>query len=168
MRQTFLLAFFLFIAGTLLAQPPGGPGNGMGPGGPGKNARKKLEELEKLKLIETLNMNEDATVRFFARRNDHRKKMRDLNERIDSVFDAAEEALKNGKQIAYKKFAEDALKLEAQVIKERQNFLSSLNDILTDEQVAKLILFERSFRKDVQELMLKRGARKFNKPDDDE
>ncbi len=38
------------------------------------DAFKKVEELEKIKLIEALGLNEDTTLRFFARRSEYKAK----------------------------------------------------------------------------------------------
>lgn len=41
----------------------------------------KIEQLEKIKIIEELNMDEETALKFFSRRNEHRESQRALIEK---------------------------------------------------------------------------------------
>ncbi|SRR5690606_5902443 len=125
---------------------------------------KKLQELEKIKLIETLNLDETTTLKFFSRRNTHRKKMMELNDEMDVKETLIEEILNNdGDKAQLKTLINEHMKLEQKISDERTKFLSSLTDILSDEQRAKLILFEKKFRQEIRNILMReRGKRKIN------
>ena len=43
-----------------------------------REARGKIDELEKIKLIDVLQMNEETTLRFFARRSEYQNRLKEL------------------------------------------------------------------------------------------
>ena len=64
---------------------------------PPRHMREKLDQLEKIKLIEALDMDEETTLRFFSRRNEHRVKMDELANRADEIISQMEVIFKSGK-----------------------------------------------------------------------
>ena len=122
-----------------------------------QNARGKLEQLEKIKLMEVLNLDENTSLRFFARRNDYKKniheildKREDLLKEIDQTF---QDGGKNDKY--YKQKIKELSELEYSIIKEKEKFYNSLTDILSYEQIAKLSVFEYKFRRELRDTFLK-------------
>ncbi len=91
---------FIFITALLLvvssadAQPGGGRGKFRNRGG---DPMKKLEQLEKVKLIETLNLEEETMLKLFSRRADHQKVMEDRNHKADLILDEMEELIDENK-----------------------------------------------------------------------
>ncbi|MDP3682603.1 MAG: hypothetical protein Q8S01_01605, partial [Ignavibacteria bacterium] len=73
----FMLLAFSILSTGLIAQHRMGDRK--------RNFRDRIDQLEKIKLIEELNMTEDVTMKFFAKRNDFREKGKRLNEKIDSL-----------------------------------------------------------------------------------
>lgn len=119
----------------------------------------RIEQLEKAKLIETLNLSEEQSIRFFARRNEHRKQMQNFDRQIDELTRNLEKSLRRsdeGSIAEQKKLIEDLLNLRIQMEKSKKDFILSLNDILTTEQISKLILFERQFREEIRKVLMKR------------
>ena len=45
---------------------------------------KKFEELEKIKLLEILNLDEETAIKFFVRRNQNRKNIDNIMENIEN------------------------------------------------------------------------------------
>jgi hypothetical protein len=117
---------------------------------------KRLEELEKLKLIEVLNMNEETTLKFFARRNAHKDKIEELN---DKLSDKASQIVKMIKENTDKSKLKNAVKeyldIEAKIPKERIDFVHSLSDIFNDEQIAKFVVFEKTFREEIKDIIFR-------------
>ncbi|MEJ5350521.1 MAG: hypothetical protein WHS65_02915 [Melioribacteraceae bacterium] len=115
-----------------------------------KKVLMKIEQLEKSKLIELLNLDEETSIRFFARRNEHQKKIRE-------IFDEREEIVKELKKNLdgkrndeyYKEQVSKLLELENRMCSERQNYYKSLSDILQPQQIAKLAVFEFMFRREL-------------------
>jgi len=145
----FSLLIFLILSTTLFAQR-------------GKwqdeEAREKFEQLEKIKLIETLEMDEETTLRFFARRSEHRKQQDEIQEKIRQKIDNLDVIFKSGRVATVDEIKSDVNEinnLQLQFDKGRVDFVNSLSDILSYEQIAKLIIFEKRFRNEVRKLLIK-------------
>jgi len=129
----------------------------------GKNPRERMEQLEKLKLLEALNLNEEEAIRFFARRNEFRDEHKDLIQKRDEIILNIELAIgkdKSENEADYEKKIKEFLMVEEKLIDHRAKFLNSLEDILTQEQIAKLIVFESKFKQEIRDLIIKRRGRK--------
>jgi hypothetical protein len=120
--------------------------------------RERFEELEKIKLIETLQMDEETTLRFFARQSAHKSEQKEIQEQIQTNIDELETIFVSGRAVTD---ADIQLKideinaLQLQLETNRIEFLSSLYDILTVEQVAQLIIFEKKFRNEVRRMIMR-------------
>jgi hypothetical protein len=119
---------------------------------------KRIENLEKVKLIETLKLNEETSVRLFARRADFKKKMHQYDKQSNEILNKIRKTLeeksdKNGTEL--KKLSDEYLKLQNQIPKEKASFICSLSDILTNEQIARLLVFEKDFREEIKNLVFK-------------
>jgi len=146
MKKTFSLLFILMmIPAFVFAQ---GMRDRKGP-------REKIEQLEKIKLIEALNMDEQTTLKFFARRNESRGRIDKLNDSLDTITDNLESKFSKEDDSGYKDLINKYLSIQKQVASEHTQFINSLYDILTNEQVAKLIVFEKRFREEIRHLLLR-------------
>ena len=120
----------------------------------------KIEQLEKIKLIEILKMDEETTLRFFSRRAEHQEEHRSLNEKKFELINELEnyltgkEALPEGE--TYKSTKEKIFTLERKLLDSRFDFVNSLKDMLSDEQIAKLVVFGYKFKQEIRDLILKR------------
>ena len=150
-KGIFALIFIALIFSTFVTAQPQGR----------MRAFQKMEELKKIKLIETLQMDEETSIKFFSRRSAHIKKIDELNELKDKQIEIIEDLLKDKKDGSLRKATEDYYQIIERIHKERQNFLNSVSDILTEEQFAKFIVFEERFRSQVNELLLKERGRRF-------
>src|SRR4030066_465995 len=84
----YTLALLLFISVTIIPQKGKWRDEEM---------REKFEQLEKIKLIETLEMDEETTLRFFARRSEHRKQQDEIQEKIRQKIDNLDVIFKSGR-----------------------------------------------------------------------
>jgi hypothetical protein len=119
---------------------------------------KKIEELEKIKLLDVLNLDEAASAKLFTRRNQDRTKIWDLEDKINNTLQNIESEIKKGKDkdvSKIQKLNEDYFNLSMEVEKEKLSYLRSLSDILTPEQIGKYIVFERKFREEIRDLLMK-------------
>ncbi len=123
-----------------------------------EEAREKFEQLEKIKLIETLEMDEETTLRFFARRTEHRKQQDEIQRNIQQKIDNLDVIFKSGRAATVdeiKTNIDEINNLQLQFDKGRVDFVNSLSDILSYEQIGKLIIFEKRFRNEVRKLLIK-------------
>ena len=152
--STTLLSM-LFLAPLLIAQPQRRSER------PSRLPRERIEEFKKLKLIETLDLEEELAVRFFAKYNKHEKEQQSVRREMKETVDHIEEMLQeDAGEAEFKKAFARLQELERKIDGERQRFLDELRQILTVQQVGELIVFERNFAKRIQEIMQgRRGER---------
>jgi hypothetical protein len=120
--------------------------------------RAKFEELENIKLIETLQMDEETTLRFFSRKSEHKIQQNEIQEKIRENIDNLDVLLKSGRAVTtdeLKSQINEINNLELQLEKNKVEFLNSLSDILSYEQMAKMIIFEKRFRNEVRKLLMR-------------
>ena len=123
----------------------------------------KMEELRKIKLIEILQMNEETSVKFFTRRYEHMKRIENLNQTGKEKMDQIDELLTGQKENSdqvLKKAIDEYLQIQENIMRERQNFLKSATEILTIEQMGKLVVFEEKFRNEVSGLLFRERFKK--------
>lgn len=150
MKTIILVASILIISTIKLSSQPFDA--------PPHHMRERLTQLEKIKLIETLEMDEETTLKFFARRTEHQKKMDELASQADNTIDEMENLLKQKDEYSpevLKNLIDKANSLRSQMEKEKSNFIDSLDDILSTEQIAKLIIFERRFKDELRRVLFR-------------
>jgi hypothetical protein len=129
----------------------------------GPKPLEKIEQWEKAKLIDLLNLNEENSVRFFARRNEFQNKMKDILDQRDQLLNDLSRELKEGPKQndnIYRDKLNNLLSFDSRLMKEKESFLRSLNDLLTPQQILKLSVFEIKFRKEIREKLMERGKNK--------
>ncbi len=155
MNKLFSLIFLLFVISSVTTAQIDDPSPGMPEGRLG--GMKKIEQLEKIKLIEALDMDEETTLKFFARRNAHEDKIRDLmqksRERLNEIDAKLKEKPANEKEI--NSLIEKYFEGEKEIGKEKESFIRSLSDILSVTQIAKLVVFEKKFRDEIRDILFK-------------
>ncbi len=125
---------------------------------PPQHMRDKLIQLENIKIIETLNMDEKTTLRFFSRRNELHTKADNLIKRSDEIITQLEVIFKAGKvytEAELKSLIVEANNIHTEIVQTKSEFINSLDDILTTEQIAKLIIFESRFKDELKRAIFK-------------
>ena len=158
MRKVFFVIGTLLLFTSTFAQMRDGPRHHM---------REKLEQLKKIKLIETLNMDEETTLRFFSRRSKLQMKLNEIKERGEHNFQQLDKMQKSGKSYTdeeLRSLIDETKSIPLQIEKARVKFISSLNDILTPEQIARFIIFERKFKEKLRNVLVRdRTLKKYRK-----
>ncbi|NMB81794.1 MAG: hypothetical protein GYA14_08245 [Ignavibacteria bacterium] len=118
----------------------------------------KIEQLEKAKLIEVLDLDEQTAIKFFSRRKEHQKQMRDLMDSRENMLKELEKNIKEKgtKDGYYTDQVNKILEIEKQMSLAKQNFFKSLNDLFTPEKIAKLTVFEYKFRREIAQSLMGR------------
>jgi preprotein translocase subunit YajC len=97
-------------------------------------------------------------LRFFARKSEHQKQQEEIQEKIRSRIDNLEVIFKSGRVATVdeiKANINEINTLSNQLEKNRTDFINSLSDILSYEQIAKLLVFERKFKDEIRRLIMK-------------
>lgn len=119
-----------------------------GPGG------QRVEQLKKLKMQEAMALDEETSVRFFARYNEHQEDLRKVGRKRAEAIDELELLVrKNAPDTEIDAKLKDVVKVEREVAEVRQRFFDKLGDILTKQQIARYVVFERNFNQDLRDLM---------------
>ncbi|GBD90900.1 hypothetical protein BMS3Abin04_01621 [bacterium BMS3Abin04] len=122
----------------------------------------KLQELEKIKLIESLNLDENVTLRFFARKNKFQNKQETLTKEKDSLLNSLNSTFNSGENKSdkyYDEIVRKVSKVDREMLNNREKFVKSLYNILSPKQIAKFIVFEFRFRKEIRNFFLNRKHR---------
>jgi len=144
----------LMITTSLFAQRNEQPGEWGRMGG-------KIEQLEKIKIIEELDFDEETAIRFFVRRNKHRENQKDLIEKRDLFYKDLADEVDSEDEGKLKSKVDKIFQIENEMLNNRKEFLYSLNDFLTEKEIAQLILFEFNFRKEVRSQFMKQGRKRM-------
>lgn len=123
----------------------------------------KIEQLEKLKLLEILDLDEETSIRFFARKNKHHQIQKKLIEQKDSLVNVLNEIVENEQnenQQRILKIVNEINEFDIKLAENKKKFIGSLTDLLTAEQIAKMVIFESKFRREIADFIIKKRRRK--------
>jgi len=146
----YILFFLAFLPIQSFAQFEDGP--------PPHKMREKIFQLEKIKLIETLQMDEETTLRFFARRAETESSIDGLMKNVDELLDKIDNMIsddKNPKNEELKPLIKEVIEIRLKIEQKRVDFVKSLSDILTTKQIAKFVVFEKRFREELAKSLMK-------------
>ncbi|MBI5020170.1 MAG: hypothetical protein HZB59_01915 [Ignavibacteriales bacterium] len=112
----------------------------------------QLEKYRKMRLIEFLNLNEEESVRFFAKHKIHEDKIREFMERRNkTIDDLADLIQKKEGNTEIAKGTEKVRTIDREIFEERQRFQEEVRQLITPIQFAKFIMFERDFGRKVRD-----------------
>lgn len=120
--------------------------------------RARIEQLEKIKLIEILNTDEATVMKFFTRRNEYFNKDKRFREEMKNITEKFEAGMKSGKKFSnkyYQDMIDKVFYMDREKVKRRENFYKSLDDILSKEQIAKLVVFAKQFNEEIMNEVMK-------------
>ncbi|MDE3058550.1 MAG: hypothetical protein KGJ59_11405 [Bacteroidota bacterium] len=142
----FLLLSFLAFIQSALAQHRGGK--------KGEPPFARLENFKKIKMMETLHLDETTSIRFFSRYDKHEEQMRAFGEERDRIAKQLDSLSRNNApDEAYDAAFDQLLSIDKKIAREHADFLSSLKEILSNKQIAEYIVFERNFIRDLRRIV---------------
>jgi len=147
----------LVLLPMIVSSQPPGPGWGQD-----KPSFERIQQLMKIRMVETLDLKEEESVRFITRFNDFEKRRRELMKLKGDALDRIEKLVKeSGDEREVEKAFPDALAIDARIMEERTKFFNGLSDILTITQKAKLLLFERKFERELRDAVRETQRRRM-------
>jgi len=145
-----LKKLFFFLTLVILGIP-GVYGQPQGDDAPGK---KRLQELRRIKMIEALDLSEDQSIRLFAREKELMKSERMMNNKKHEIIEKLQSLTTDGgSETQMTTEIQALLSIGYDMLKKREEYISSLSDLLSVKQIAKLVLFEDNFKHDIQKLL---------------
>lgn len=120
----------------------------------GKRPTERLENYKKVRMLETMKLDEEKGLKLIGRYNRHREGIRDLEEERKKTLDELEkkvsaDASDNDIQQSFKELTE----IEKKMVHAKEKYLAELKEILTTKQIAEYLLFERRFARDIRDIM---------------
>jgi hypothetical protein len=113
---------------------------------PGSRPYERVEQWKKLRMIEMLDLNEEQSIRFFARLNEHEKQKKELMQKKGDALDKIDRLVRiEADDEEFEEVFEEIGTVNRDLVQVENGFFQSLQDILTTEQRGKLLLFERHF-----------------------
>ncbi len=121
-------------------------------GEPGQR-RKHLEELRMLKMLELLNLTTEQEIPFLTAFNQLRQDQRSIDQKGDVLLDsmATEMAQAKPSQARLKDLIARTKVLEKKRIERMNSFIDQMDTLLTTEQIAKLMIFQKRFEMELLE-----------------
>ncbi len=124
-----------------------------------KRHRSKIEQLEKIKLMEVLDLDEETSVRFFARYRTYKDNEINLMDSRDSILQIIKNKLDGieTKNENYLDLISKISHIETRIVNRRTEFLKSVQDILTPNKIAQFIVFNVKFREELRRMLINRN-----------
>jgi hypothetical protein len=130
-------------------------------------AAERIAQYKKMRLMEVVQMNEETSVRFFARYNKHEENIRDIGRERNDMIDHLQKLSKsNSNDASLENVIRDIGMSEKKLLEERTKFIKELRDILSLKQLSQFIVFERNFNKNLRELMRDVARDRWNRRKD--
>jgi hypothetical protein len=141
--RIFFLLMILFI--NLLAQdhpPMRGP------------AAERIEQFKKVRLMEVLKMDDETSIRFFARYHTYFESLRAIQKDHNTLIDQLQKlAQSNAKNSEIEQAIKDIVMSEEKIGETRAKFLEELKTVISTKQIAEYVVFERNFNRNLREIM---------------
>lgn len=149
----------IFIAGIIVAcfttlspaqdrRPPEPPPPAPGP------APQRVEQFKKMRLIEDLQLDEETSIRFFARYNKQTEALRDIDKQQAAIIRQLKELIRTNAPAAEMDAAiKNYCKLESQSADIRAKFVEGLKEIFTPKQIAEYLIFEQNFNQNLRDVL---------------
>jgi len=145
MKKLVFSFLILTLAMNLVAQP--------------KRAKERISTLKKVKLLEVLDLDESTSEKVLLKYNAWENKIEDQMKKIDEVEEELVKAIKKGKKEDIKNISSKFEKERDKIVQIAMERDKDMKSILTDEQYAKYLIFEKRFRRELGEQLMKRRGR---------
>ncbi len=129
----------------------------------GGKAKKQIDQLKKLKLIEALNLDDAAAEKFFVRYNTEQKKVDDARKFLDDAMNDLDKAKSSGNNDRIKQLTQQTLDKHKQLQDASSEMLRSVREVLNEKQFADFLVFEAKFQEQIRKALL--DIKRENKKD---
>lgn len=115
--------------------------------------RKNLEQLRILKMLELLNLGEDQELPFLTAFNSMRQGQRELEQQTQAVLDSLSVEMQSGSasEARLNSLIDRAKSLDREKFDRVMAFMDEARAMLTSEQMAKLLIFQKRFEAELLE-----------------
>ncbi|OGU27337.1 MAG: hypothetical protein A2X66_03580 [Ignavibacteria bacterium GWA2_54_16] len=121
---------------------------------PPSKALERVEQFKKIRLMEILALDEQTSIKFFARYGKHQRALQDLRRKQVQAL-VRVQALRKAKaaDAEYAKVIGDLQSLEGEGRDAKLKYLEELHEILSNKQIAEYLVFETRFQQNLRDLI---------------
>ncbi len=127
--------------------------------------RERILEFKKVRLLEILKLDEQSSVKFLSRYTKFSNDIEQIEIERGRIINEIEAMLKRGDKEGYNKSLQELIELGKKEYELRLNFYNELKDILTEQQIAQVVVFEWRFRREfmnaIRDIQRERMRRRF-------
>lgn len=113
--------------------------------------REKILEIKLDKLTKKLELDDNTKSTFIEKYKAFSSSMKDLNKKRAKAYKLMTENIESGNGMD--SIVNQLLDYEEQINQKREDFVIDMKTILTSQQVAKMIVFERKFNNEIKKLL---------------
>jgi len=148
-KQFTIMAIALLLASCALAQFEHGHT------GPKAHLRERISMIRMWKLVEFLDLSEEQSMAFFPAMNEHESRMKALHEHERRILDRIETILdeESPNRTALSAAVDSVMTLRDERTASKAEFIDKANAILTIEQKARFLLFDRIFEREINNII---------------
>ena len=154
-QNCIIFTLILIIASNLFAQdqpPMRGPG------------ADRIEQFKKVRLMEVLKMDEETSIRFFARYHKYQEALHTVQKDHNTLIDQLQELNNSDANNAeIERTMKEIGTCEGKNVETHLKFLESLKDVISIKQIAEYMVFERNFNKNLREIMRDIAKERWNR-----
>ena len=142
---TIVLGFMFSVTSALLAQPEHSDRSQ-------RPAYDRIESWKKVRMLESLKLDEDQSTKFITRYNKHADAMHEFEKERNDLVDKLDLQSKSDAADAdYEQTFNVLLDIDKKISEERLHFLTELKGVLSNKQIAEYIVFERNFAQELRQ-----------------
>lgn len=135
--KVIITAFMFILAfGTVFAQD---------------DFREKIEDVKLEKLTKKLELEETAKNTFIDKYKAFSKTMRSMNQKRVKAFKLMTQNIESGEGLDT--LVDKLIEYESEINRAREDFIAEMKAMLSSQQLAKMILFERKFNNEIKKLL---------------
>jgi len=117
-------------------------------------AAERVEQFKKIRMMEILGLDEQASIKFFARYNKNLEVMKDLRQKQVQALARIQKLRRiKASDDDYANVVSDLRSLEDQVNQTKSKYIDDLKDVLTNKQLAEYLVFELRFQQNLRDLV---------------
>jgi len=126
---------------------------------------KNMKVMMKWQLTEYLDLEESQAEKFFPKMNTHEKELKNINKEIIGLKNKLEEQINSGTSSKQEnaRVIQKIKELEKRKIEAKYQYIGSLDGVLEPNQVSKLMVFDKKFKKSLKEQIRKVPPHKRDK-----
>ncbi len=144
-RCSTILWIIVITATSLFAQPPGGQG------GRFQRPMERLESYKKVRMIETLKLDEQTGLKLVSRYSKHLEQVKTLESERSDLVDKLESLVRsNSSDSEFQRSFNELFEIEKKIAGARVHYIEELKEIFSNKQIAEYILFERNYFRDLR------------------